>query len=389
MNIKATKVFQDIDQAVQDQKRYIFLRGSSRSSKTISALQYLIVEAVKTDNISITIARATQVSIKNTILVDFKSIMEQMGIWLDGKYNKVDMTFNFPNGSIIRFVGLDDTTGRLRGLKSTIVMVDEVNTIDRDSWVQLDIRCERYLVACYNPEVEEDWWGFDYEKRENGILYVSSFLDNPFLAPEIVQSLNELKELDYDLYQIYALGKLVAPREKIFQQPAIFTGTPQNIKATYIGIDFGYSLDECGVVRIDVDGDGKVYATELLYEVGLTNPDLMFRLRELGIDRNYEIVCDSSEPKSIEDLRRGGFRVRGVKKGDGSVLYGINKMRTFKIFLNENSKNLISEFSNYKFKKDRQGRITNTPEGKDHLIDPLRYVVMEFVDKPKNKYSFI
>ena len=115
----------------------------------------------------------------------------------------------------------------------------------------------------------------------------------------------------------------------------------------------------------------------------------MFRLRELGIDRNYEIVCDSSEPKSIEDLRRGGFRVRGVKKGDGSVLYGINKMRTFKILVNENSKNLISEFSNYKFKKDRQGRITNIPEGKDHLIDPLRYVVMEFVDKPKNKYSFI
>jgi phage terminase large subunit len=389
MNIKATKIFADIDEGVKKEKRYIFLRGSSRSSKTISAVQYLIIEALSNPGISITIARATQVSIKNTILVDFKNIMEQMDIFHTGKFNKVDMTYTFTNGSIIRFVGLDDTTGRLRGLKSSIVMVDEVNTIDRDSWVQLDIRCEKYMIACYNPEVEEDSWIFDYEKRDNGILYKSSFLDNPFLTKEIIQSLNDLKDIDPDLYKIYALGELVPPREKIYIQPTLFTEEPQNIKATYIGIDYGYASDECGVVRVDVDGDGVLYATELLYEVGLTNQDLIFKLRELGIDRNYEIVSDSSEPKSIEEIRRAGFRIRGVKKGDGSVLYGIQKMRTFKIKINQNSKNLISEFQNYKFKKDRQGRLTNIPDGKDHLLDPLRYVVMEFVDKPKTKYSFL
>ena len=389
MNIKATKIFADIDEGVKKEKRYIFLRGSSRSSKTISAVQYLIVEALSNPGISITIARSTQVSIKNTILVDFKTIMEQMDIFHTGKFNKVDMTYTFTNGSIIRFVGLEDITGRLRGLKSSIVMVDEVNTIDRDSWVQLDIRCEKYMIACYNPEVEEDSWIFDYEKRDNGVLYKSSFLDNPFLTKEIIQSLNDLKDIDPDLYKIYALGELVPPREKIYIQPTLFTEEPQNIKATYIGIDYGYASDECGVVRVDVDGEGVLYATELLYEVGLTNQDLIFKLRELGIDRNYEIVSDSSEPKSIEEIRRAGFRIRGVKKGDGSVLYGIQKMRTFKIKINQNSKNLISEFQNYKFKKDRQGRLTNIPDGKDHLLDPLRYVVMEFVDKPKTKYSFL
>lgn len=389
MRIQATKIFQDISSGVSEGKRYIFLRGSSRSSKTISALQYLIIEAITNPHISITIARATQVSIKNTILVDFKDIMEKMDIFTSGKFNKVDMTYTFPNESIIRFVGLDDTTGRLRGLKSTMVMVDEVNTIDRDSWVQLDIRCEKYMIACYNPEVEEDSWIFDYEKKENAKLLISTYKMNPFLSDEIIKSIEDLKDLDPDLYKIYALGELVPPREKIYQQPQTFTGTPQNIKATYIGLDFGYSSDECGVVRVDVDSEGKLYATEMLYEVGLTNQDLMFRLREIGIDKNYEIVCDSSEPKSIEELRRGGFRVRGVKKGDGSVLYGIQKMRTFKIFINEKSKNLISEFVGYKFKRDRQGRLTNVPEGKDHLLDPLRYIVMEFIDKPKTRYSFV
>jgi len=388
MKIQATKIFADINTAVEDNKRYIFLRGSSRSSKTTSGVQYIIVEALKTPNISITIARATQVSIKNTIMVDFIEILDQMGILHQGKLNKVDMTYTFPNGSVIRFVGLDDTTGRLRGLKSTIVLVDEYNTIDRNSFVQLDIRTEKYIIACYNPEVEEDFWGFDYEKKDNAALFVSSWRDNPFLSQEIINSIMELKDIDYDLWQIYSEGKLVPPREKIFIQPETFSGTPKNIKASYIGIDFGYGSDPCAVIRVDVSSDNKLYATELLYEHGLTNQDLIFRLNELGVSKAIDIIGDSSEPKSIEEIRRASFKIRGVKKGDGSVLFGIQKMRTFKIFVNELSTNLIAEFKGYKFKRDRSGRLTSTPEGADHLIDALRYSVMEFVDKPKPTYSF-
>jgi phage terminase large subunit len=387
MRIQATKIFHDIDEAVKGNKRYIFLRGSSRSSKTISALQYLIVEALKTPSLAITIARATQVSIKNTILVDFKNIMEDLDIFHTGKFNKVDMTYTFPNSSIIRFVGLDDTTGRLRGLKSNMVMVDEINTIERDSWVQLDIRCENYLIGCYNPEVSEDSWIFDYEKKDNAILYVSSWRDNPFLDETIIQSIMELKEIDYDLWLIYSEGSLVPPRERIYNSPETFTETPKNIKATYIGIDWGFAGDECGVVKIVVDGGG-VYAEELLYETNLTNEDLIYKLKEMGIDKYTEIVADGSEPKSIETLRRAGFRIRGVKKGAGSVLYGIQLLRTTKLFIHENSKNLLSEYQNYKFKKDRSGRQTSVPEGKDHLLDALRYCVMEFLDKPQIKYSF-
>jgi len=58
------------------------------------------------------------------------------------------------------------------------------------------------------------------------------------------------------------------------------------------------------------------------------------------------------------------------------------------IYVNENSKNLLAEYANYKFKKDRSGRQTSVPEGKDHLLDSLRYCVMEFLDKPQIKYSF-
>ena len=389
MKIQATKIFTDIDTSVKEGKRYVFLRGSSRSSKTVSALQYIIVEGLSHPGISITIARATQVSIKNTILVDFKEVMEGIGIFHEGTLNKVDMTYTFKNGSIVRFVGLDDTTGRLRGLKSTIVLVDEINTIDRNSFVQLDIRTEKYLICCYNPEVEESWWGFDYEKKENSQLHISSWRDNPFLDDSIIQSIMELKEIDYDLWQIYSEGKLVPPREKIFIQPKTFSQLPPNIKTSYIGIDWGYSNDECAVVRVDVSTDNQIYLTQLIYEPGLTNQDLIYLLNEINVDKSLEIVSDSFEPKSIEEFRRNKFKIRGVKKGDGSVLYGLQKMRTFKMFVNEKSTDLIKEFENYRYKKDRSGRVTNVPEGKDHLLDATRYVVMEFLDKPKTKFRIV
>jgi len=388
MKIQATELFLKIDE-VKNKNRYVFLRGSSRSGKTIAAIQILIVEALTRPKISITIARATQVSIKNTILIDFKEVLEQMGIWHNGTLNKVDLTYTFENGSIVRFIGLDDTTGKLRGLKSTIAMVDEVNTIDRNSFVQLDIRCEEYIISAYNPEVEEDWWGFDYEKKKNAELIVSTFKQNPFLEDSIRQSIMDLKNTDYDLYLIYAEGKVVPPREKIFVQPDTYTEEPKGVKSTYIGIDWGFGNDSCGVVKVQVVGDKDIYVEQVIYEQGLTNEDLIYLLRENDIDKNYEIVADSSEPKSIEQLRRAGFRIRGVKKGDGSVLFGLQKMRTFKIFIKDTSTDLITEFKNYKFKRDRSGRLTNVPEGQDHLLDALRYVVMEFVDKPKVKYSFL
>jgi len=388
MKIQATELYLKIDEAKKD-KRYIFLRGSSRSGKTIAAIQTLIIEALTRPKISITIARATQVSIKNTILIDFKEQLEIMGIYDNGTLNKVDLTYTFDNGSIVRFIGLDDTTGRLKGLKSNIVMIDEINTIPRNSFIQLDIRCEEYIISAYNPEMEEDSWIFEYEKKDNAELIVSTFKQNPFLDDNIRQSIMSLKDTDYDLYLIYAEGKIVPPREKIFIQPETFNELPKNIKSTYYGLDWGYAMDNCAVVRADITSDNKIYLTQLLYQQGLTNQDLIYLLKDMGITRADEIVCDSSEPKSIEELKRAGLKVRGVKKGDGSVLYGIQKMRTFKMFVNELSTDLINEFNGYKFKRDRSGRLTNVPQGEDHLLDGTRYIVMEFLDKPKTKYSFV
>jgi phage terminase large subunit len=389
MKLQANELFERIREKIQEGKRYIFLRGSSRSGKTRAAVQTLIIEALVNSSTTITIARETQVSIKNTILVDFQDEMMKLDLWEDKSYNKVDMVYRFDNSSVVRFIGLDDKTGKLRGMKSDIVMVDEVNTIEMNSFVQLDIRCEKYILTAYNPEIPTDWWGLDYEKKDNGCVLISTWRDNAFLEQRIIDSINSLRETDMDLWLIYSESQIVPPREIVYQKPEIYDEEPQGIKYTYFGIDFGFSSDPCAAIQVKVK-DKELYVKELIYQQGLTNDDLLHIIRnECNLDRTHDIVADSAEPKSIEELNRGGLKVRGVSKGANSVLFGIQKVRQHKIFVHRDSHNLIQEFDNYRYKKDRSGRVTNQTQGMDHLLDALRYVVAEFIDNKPKKFAII
>ena len=390
MRIQATEVFSDIDEAVKEGYRYVFLRGSTRSGKSIASLQYIIIECLKRPNLSATIARATQVSLKNTILVDFKDIMNSMEVWEWGVFNKVDNTYTFPNGSIIRFVGMDDTTSRLKGMKSDIALVDEINSVDIDPFEQLNIRLSDWVLCPYNPELTPDHWILKYEQREDAKLLISNWRQNSFLDERTKKAIRDLKLTNPDLYQIYSEGLIVEPREKIFTEVQTYTEQPPETKQIYYGIDFGYSSDATAVIKVSVDGRN-LYCEEVLYEKGLTNQDLAFLLKERDITRDDMIVGDSSEPKSIQELNREGLSVVGVKKGSGSILYGIQKMKSFNILINEDSENLIREWNNYKFKKDRSGNITNVPIGDDHALDALRYVVLQFLDNliTRGKYIIV
>ena len=390
MRIKATQVFADIDEAIKEGNRYIFLRGSTRSGKSIASLQYIIIECLKKSGISATIARATQVSLKNTILVDFKDIMNSMEIWDMGTFNKVDNVYTFPNGSVIRFVGMDDTTSRLKGMKSDIALIDEINSVDIDPFEQLNIRLKDWVLCPYNPELTPDHWILKYEQRDDAKLLISNWRQNSFLDDKTRKAIRDLKLTNPDLYEIYSEGRIVEPREKIFTEVKTYSGETPETKQVYYGIDYGYSSDNTAVVKVSMI-DNKLYCEELLYEKGLTNQDLAFLLKERGITRDDAVVSDSSEPKSIQELNREGLSVIGVKKGSGSILYGIQKMKTFDIMIKDTSENLIREWNNYKFKKDRSGNITNVPTGDDHALDALRYVVLQFLDNliTRGKYIII
>ncbi|MFZ4800043.1 MAG: terminase large subunit, partial [Bacteroidia bacterium] len=149
-----------------------------------------------------------------------------------------------------------------------------------------------------------------------------------------------------------------------------------NEEVIYYGLDFGYSNDESGLVKVCFQGDD-LFVEEVLYKKGLTNQDIADKLREKGINENQLIIADSAEPKSIQELYREGFTIRGAIKGADSIRNGIDIVKRYNIHVVRGSSNLIRELKSYCWAMDRDGKSLNVPIDKlNHLLDPLRYVAL-------------
>ncbi len=89
---------------------------------------------------------------------------------------------------------------------------------------------------------------------------------------------------------------------------------------------------------------------------------------------NDRVTCDSSEPKSIQELRNYKVNAFGAKKGKDSINFGINWIKQQTIIVDKSCINLQNELQQYHWKKDAGGNSLDTPVDKNnHLIDALRY----------------
>lgn len=100
------------------------------------------------------------------------------------------------------------------------------------------------------------------------------------------------------------------------------------------------------------------------------------------------IIADSSEPKSIDDIKRLGIRrFKGARKGKDSILNGIQFIQDFKIFVHPKCENTLIELSNYVW-DTKDGQMINKPiDDYNHLLDALRYS-LEGINKPKGMSVF-
>jgi phage terminase large subunit len=150
------------------------------------------------------------------------------------------------------------------------------------------------------------------------------------------------------------------------------------------GIDWGFTNDPTAVIEV-CEFDGKLWLNEILYEKGLTNADIAEKIAGF---KGQEFVADSAEPKSIEDLRRHGFRIRACQKGRDSVRAGIDKMQQNTLMVTSNSVNLIRELRGYVWATDKTGEQTGEPiDDFNHALDASRYIIMEKLRTRSGQYA--
>lgn len=411
---------------------WLLLEGSSRSGKTWSILFFLIslaldAAAVGKNSLTIRAFRNNATTNAKTIVADFLHIManeisyEENGrryslFSAAGTWNKTSKTYSFHNGSLISFEGADDSQ-KLQGAKQDIAWFNEAMEITPDAAAQVAMRTTILKIADWNPSLTSHWV-FKLAGK-NGVEYCHSTYKDNFdldtgksnLEPAIVAQIESYNPenpenirsgtADPYKWQVYGLGLRGAREGQVFPRIHWDVIDDKDFPDKSVcqrhgyGGDFGFSQDPTTLMDCRFHNDA-IYVRELIYEPNLfvgknfsdpLLPSVELRMEELEaagcFDRRTKEIWDCADPRSIEILRRSGFNAHPCVKGPDSLLYGINLMKQYRIFVCRSSQNTQIEFENYCWRRLPDGTFDKTPEdAHNHAIDAIRYWVMDAL-KPR------
>lgn len=383
LQINGTQVFKRNYLALKDDNvRFMVNQGGTRSSKTYSILQLLIFYALTYPNTRIAIYRKYRTTLNNSALPDLLDIIGQLGLYNKINYNKSIGSFSFPGGSVLRLYGADDPQ-ILRGRKADLVFLNEANELNYEDFMQINMRTRHKIIVDFNPSDPFSWIHERLLTESNAKLIKSTYLDNPFLPAAQVREIENLINVDDNMYRIYVLGELPLGHEFIF--PNISSGTfPPDLDFVY-GMDFGFN-DPTTILQVAI-ADGKLYIKEILHESYLNSEQLIEKMDKLFVSKQTQIYADSARPELIDTINQHGYSCYPAKKGPGSVIEGIDLLKTHEIIIDPCGQKTWTEFRNYKYKKLKD-RITDQPQGfNDHSIDAVRYAATE-IESGKFTTSF-
>lgn len=417
---------------IEDDTPTQIIFGGSSSGKSRFMAQRAVMDVMKGGR-NYLVCRATGRSIRKSVYNEISQVIKAFGVeeFFDFKVSEPSITCS--NGYQILFTGLDDVE-KLKSITPelgviTDVWLEEATEARRDDLKQLRKRLrggskkyKKRVVLTFNPILRSHWiyqdyfasvgWADDqneYQDKKVRILR-TWYIHNNFLTEQDVELL--LDEPDKYYLDVYAYGKWGVLGDTIFNNwiVADLTGMEDTFTNHRNGLDFGFSSDPAALVQTHYDKKKKtIYVYGELYELGLTNDQLADELKntigiyhkknfgyfsekpdykELGYDTEEEmfqeegitfvgtrpVVADSSEPKSIEELRRYNINVIPAKKGKDSVSFGIQWLQQQRIVISKNCINAQNEFQSYQWRKDKDGNSIRQPVDKNnHIIDALRY----------------
>lgn len=403
INILAN-IYNHIKRGVDLGKTLIMEQGSARSGKTYNTVEYLVLECVNNpirerwvidpvtmkkmkvkEPLKISIVRESLPVIKRSVYEDFKTIMYSMGLWKDRNMNKTEYRYTFDNGAVVEFFSADDEQ-KLRGPWRHILYMNEANEISFYAFSMLRQRTYEYTIVDYNPSFTEEHWLFPLMTDERSYHFISTYKENIFLPEAAVHEIESYKDTHPALWAIFGEGKfaildgLVFPKENWDIIPD--TDYPDWKAEEKLGIDWGFVNDPTVVVGMCIVGED-IYLKEYVRRTRLLSKDIASILN-LPQFKDKEKYCDIDNRLTTELEEAGVSLLYPTKKNGDSIMTGIRLMNQRKIHICASSTDLIKEFRNYVYKKDRHDEYQTdlVPIDKfNHGIDAARYIVLaKFAD---------
>nr|DAW70596.1 MAG TPA: large terminase [Caudoviricetes sp.] len=249
----------------------------------------------------------------------------------------------------------------------------------------------------YNPpKMKHNWVNkkYNYSFIENNVfVHHSTYFDNPYISEEFIKEAEAVKAKDETKYKLVYMGEPIGNGLVPFPNLEI-----REIQASEIaglekfrnGVDWGYGVDPLAFVRWGYDKKkGIIYALDEYYGVGLKNRNLANYILSKGYDEL--VMCDSAEPKSIDELKEYDISAWGAKKGAGSVEYGEKWLSDLEAIVIDPKRtpNISREFEMIDYDTDREGNpLPRLCDSNNHTIDATRYAFSNDMKKGKWVYEY-
>ena len=373
-----------------NEDRYAVLYGGAGSGKSYIAVQKIVIRVLSEENHRFLVVRKVARTLRASVFQLFKDVISSLDAMENFVINKTDLTItNTLNNSQILFIGMDseEKVKSIAGITS--LFLEEASELSESEFSQLNLRLRgeskfyKQIILAFNPVSTRSWlkqYFFDNPKKDTYILK-TTYRDNRSIDSDYVAVMESLKESNYSLYQVYGLGLWGVLRGVIYPKFTEIDKMPEITFDHYgIGVDFGYT-DPSTATICAIHGDN-LYIDEVVYQSGLITREIIEML-----PKETYIYCDAAEPDRITEMRRAGL---WAEKGIKDVIAGINRVKSYNIFVTKQSVNLIRDLQTYSWKVDKDG---NTLDAPNHLNsdgpDGIRYAVHSMTQDKAQTKTFV
>lgn len=239
----------------------------------------------------------------------------------------------------------------------------------------------------YNPpKSAQNWVNAEGRvRRDDRLNHASTYLDVPpeWLGEDFIREAEALRAVNETAYRHMYLGEITGTGGQVFDNVTLKPISGEDIRAfgaTYSGLDFGWFPDPLHFVRCAYSpAERRLWIYDEYRTVKTSNMDAYRYLTDRkGLTADEEVIADSADMKSINDLRSYGMRCIGATKGPGSVRASIKWLQQLKeiVIDPERCPEAAKEFCEYECEKMRDGSFVEAyPDANNHAIDAVRYAM--------------
>jgi phage terminase large subunit len=376
-------------------------RGSTKSS----GISCIIPELLRNNpDMHALVLRKVGNTIKDSVYAQLKWAISKQKLDKDFRFKTSPFEITYkPTGQKIYFRGADDPL-KIKSIKPEfgyigIIWFEELDQFSGPEEVrniqQSAIRGgdKAYKFKSFNPPRSKNNWANEYTeeaefKDDAAVVVHSTYKDVPkeWLGEQFLNDAEHLKDVNPDAYENEYMGVANGNGGNVFEYIEERTITDEEISQMdriYAGVDFGWYPDQYCYLRTYYDAAReKIYLIDELYVNKWSNDKTAKWIKQKGYD-DYTMICDSAEPKSINDYRDEGLPARGAVKGPGSIEYGFKFLQTKTIVMDPNrTPNACKEIKAYEYPRDKDGNIiSGYVDGNDHAISALRYAYEPLFNK--------